>query len=315
MNIGIVGSSGIARRHLSVLCREPNVHIVGHVTTGWETAHAAAQEWGGRPYVDYRQLLDAERLDAVWICVPPNAHGPLELALLERGISMFVEKPLSRDGPTAQRIRDALAESRSIAAVGYHWRALDTLPEVQSLVAANPVKMALGFWLDATPPPLWWRHQAESGGQLVEQATHVVDLARFLIADGTPVAASAVVHSRLAYPDSDVADVSSAMVRFGRDAIGVFAATCALSHQAAAELQLICEGLFIRITQSGTAFQQGEQRWESRVQEDPFVIENRAFLQALEQQDPSRLICSYEDALATHLLCYSLQLMAENSSQ
>lgn len=305
MKVGVIGSGGIARRHLAILRDEPDIEIVGHVTAHQATAEAAAREWGGQAYLEYSALLDRAQPDAVWICVPPQVHGALELELANRGISMFVEKPLSTDVATAEQIGQALAGADSIAAVGYHWRALDTLPDVWQAIAGNPVKMALGFWLNSTPPPAWWHHQAKSGGQLVEQATHIVDLARVLLGEGTPVAGAAVAHFRPSYPDLDVADVSAGLVRFS-NAIGVFAATCALAHQESVELQLICEGLFISITQQRVTFQQGEERWEARATADPFRVENRAFLDALRQRDASRVLCSYQDALASHRLCCSL---------
>ena len=49
-------------------------------------------------------MLDAEGLDAAYVCVPPFAHGAPELAVFERGLPFFVEKPLAADLETAEQI-------------------------------------------------------------------------------------------------------------------------------------------------------------------------------------------------------------------
>ncbi len=57
-------------------------------------------------------MLDTERPDAVWVCVTPDAHGALELGLIERGIHLMVEKPLAADPETPERINEALERRR-----------------------------------------------------------------------------------------------------------------------------------------------------------------------------------------------------------
>jgi predicted dehydrogenase len=253
------------------------------------------------------ELLSQETIDAAWICIPPGGHGEIESRLIARGIPFFVEKPLSADRHTGEEIGAALARAGLIAAVGYHWRALDTIPEVQRTLADRPARMVLGAWHDATPPPEWWRHQAGGGGQMVEQATHLFDLARLLVGEATVTAATATRYGQAAYPDADVADVSAALLRFAGDATGVFTATCLLGGVAAAQVQIVCEGLLITITQRGVLYDWGRERREVLTGNDPFVDEDRAFLQAVQRNDPALLVSSYADALRTHRLCFDVQ--------
>ena len=315
MKVATIGSGGICRRHLEVLAGESDVEIVGHVTRSPEHAEEVAAHWGGRPYTDYRALLEQERPDVVWICVPPGSHGPIEFDLIERGIPFFVEKPLDADAQTAERIAAALQGTGILAGVAYHWRAMDTLAEVRQTLAENPARMVLGAWHDATPPPRWWRHQAESGGQMVEQATHLFDLARYLLGNARVLAATALRHDRPAYPDADVADVSAALLQFGGDIAGVFTATCLLGGPAAIHLQLVCEGLLITIDQTGVVYDTGSERRQIPLGNDPFVAEDRAFLAALRAGDPEPILCTYQDALQTHRLCCAVREAAESMQQ
>lgn len=307
MKIAMIGTGGIARRHAQVIGNEPEVEIVGHVSPTTAHAVAAAQRWGGRPYTHHRDLLQHEEPDAVWVCVPPNAHGALEHDLIAAGIPFFVEKPLATDRSTAEDIAAAVERSGVIVGVGYHWRALDTLAEVQRTLAQNPPRMVFGAWHDATPPPRWWHKQNESGGQIVEQATHLIDLARHLVGEANVIAGSAGHHTRAAYPDLDVATHNAALVRFGNGATGVFTATCLLAGPAAIHVQVVCDGLLITITQHSVIYDGGRQRREVRTGNDPFVAENRAFLDAVRRNDSKLIFSTYADALHTHRLCCDMR--------
>lgn len=306
----MIGSGGIARRHLGVLVAEPEVELAGIVAPNPARAAAVAHRWQRPVYGSLAQLLGQETINAAWICVPPGAHGEIEARLIERSIPFFVEKPLSADRRTGEEIGAALARTGLLGAVGYHWRALDTIPEVRRTLAGRPARMVLGAWHDATPPPDWWRHQSSGGGQMVEQATHLFDLARLLAGEANVLAATATRYGQAAYPDADVADAGAALLRFDAGAMGVFTATCLLGGGAAAQVQIVCEGLLITITQRSVVYDWGRERREVLTGNDPFVDEDRAFLQAVQRNDPSLLVSSYADALLTHRLCFDVQTVS-----
>jgi myo-inositol 2-dehydrogenase / D-chiro-inositol 1-dehydrogenase len=306
MRIAFVGAGWVANRHLRSLATEADVEVVGHISPLPKELDVATHRWGGRGYRTVKDLLANEKVDAAWITVPPGEHGEIEAIFLDQGIPLFIEKPLSADRETGERIGAAIREKGVIAAVGYHWRAMETIPEVRQSLASNPVRMVLAAWHDSTPPPLWWRHHETSGGQMVEQATHLVDLARYLVGEARLLQSCAADCPRAAYPDADVASVSAALLRFAEDVPGVFSATCVLGGPAEIYVKLVCEGLLITITQTGVTYETGKEKREVRLEKDPFLIEDRAFLQAVRGDDPRLLFSSYEDALKTHALCHDI---------
>jgi predicted dehydrogenase len=309
MRIAMVGTGGIAVRHLECLRRFDDVEIVGHVSHHQQRADEAAARFGGRGYVDLARMLAAETPDAVFICAIPSDHGATELCLIERGIPFFVEKPLDADGKTAARIGSQLRRNkrRLVTAVGYHWRAMDTIPELRHELSVTPPHMVLAAWHDSTPPPAWWRNQRQSGGQIVEQVTHLFDIARHLVGDARVLASTAVRVDRLLYPDADVAAVSSALLQYDSGASGIFTATCLLNATAAVHVQFVCEGRLITLHQGGVVYDDGrEQRIVAR-RDDPVEAEDRAFLDAVALAEPRLVYCTYEDALRTHRLCCSVR--------
>src|SRR5438105_2869514 len=95
VRLGFLGTGGIAGHHLKQLQEVPGAEIVALCDVVAERAEARAQEFGGRAYRDYRQMLEREELDALYVCVPPFAHDDAEVQAARRGIHLFVEKPVT----------------------------------------------------------------------------------------------------------------------------------------------------------------------------------------------------------------------------
>ncbi len=310
MRVAIIGTGGVANRHLGVLTQLPKVEIAAHVSlSDVARAQAQATQWGGRAYSSVLTLLENERLEAAWLCIIPDQHGPPERALLSYGVPFFVEKPLSVDLETAALLSQSITSAGLVTAVGYKFRALDTLPRVRALLAEAPARMAIGAWHDKIPPPLWWRQSHRGGGQMVEQATHLVDLARLLLGEAKVLSAAAARWPRSDAPDSDVADVTAALLSFG-DVPATFTATSLLGGAQAIQLQLFCEGHVITITERQLTID--SESFSTTV--DPFQEEDRLFLAAIRDQNPNAVLSSYADALATHRLCIQIRDQAAGAA-
>jgi myo-inositol 2-dehydrogenase / D-chiro-inositol 1-dehydrogenase len=307
MKIGFVGTGGVAERHLRVLRDVPGLELVGHVSAERARSEAQARRWGGRAYTDLEHLLEREQPEAGWVCVTPDRHGRLEESLIERGVHFFVEKPLARDLPTAERIASRLEQQPLVVAVGYKFRALDTLATTRRLLEERPALMVLGAWHDRTPAPAWWQDASRSGGQIVEQATHLVDLARVLLGDPEVVSALARRVPRAAFPASSVDEVTAALLRFPGAIPGTLTATCLLEGNLAAHLQLVCEGRILTLVESALRVDTGRDTHELRSTVDPFLVEDTVFLEAARGGDRGGVLCDYADALATHRICAAIR--------
>ncbi|MGH2813878.1 MAG: Gfo/Idh/MocA family protein, partial [Actinomycetota bacterium] len=97
----MVGAGAVAARHVRTLLAMDRVEVAGVADPALERARELAGSAGAAAYPNHMELLDAERLDAVYICVPPFAHGAPELAAIEAGLAFFVEKPVAIDQETA----------------------------------------------------------------------------------------------------------------------------------------------------------------------------------------------------------------------
>jgi predicted dehydrogenase len=183
VRIGMVGAGAVAARHVRTLLAMEGVEVAAVADPALERAKELATEAGAAAYPNHMELLSSERLDAVYICVPPFAHGAPELAVIDAGLPMFVEKPVAIDQETAATIAARLAGRPLITCTGYHWRWLDIFDRAADLLADRPARLVQCSWLDKVPPPPWWLRRDGSGGQTIEQTTHVLDTARGLAGD------------------------------------------------------------------------------------------------------------------------------------
>ncbi len=303
LKIGCIGTGFIAGRHLGALAAMPEVEIVAVADPVVERADAAALGLGARAYDDGLALLAAEELDALWLCVPPFAHGPLERAALAADLPFFVEKPIGLDLATAQEVATGVRARGLLTAVGYHWRYLDVVAQVRGVLGDGAPPLLLGEWLDATPRARWWSRRDESGGQMVEQTTHLFDLARLFGGEVVSVRAAEEMMTRELGAEADVPTASTAMLRFASGAIGSISSTCLLQGRYRVSLRLVVPGSVVELHERGLC--DHELRIDgvqvTRSAQDPVATEDRAFVDALlGRGDDVRV--PYEEALRTHAL-------------
>jgi predicted dehydrogenase len=315
VRIGIVGAGYIAGRHVDALSTLDDVRVVAVTDPQRDRAERlAARAAAGRPdggpaprvCDDAAAVLDAG-VDGLYLCVPPAEHGPLEEDALGRGVPILVEKPLATDLPTAERIAARVAATGTPAAVGYHWRYLDTVERAAELLVTAPPRLVVGAWLDKAPGTPWWPWRERSGGQLVEQVTHLFDVARLLAGE---VADVQTFGTRAPEGPGDVLHATAAAVRFERGAVGSFTSTCLLRRGYRIGIEFHAAGLSVALTERDLTVDDGSGPVLTPAAVDPFVAEDAAFVAALRGQEGT-LRAPYAEALRSHRLALAVSESAD----
>ena len=214
-------------------------------------------------------------------------------------LALFVEKPLASDLSTAEAVGDAIAARGLVTATGYHWRYLDIVEQAADLLQGNVVHLALGYWLDVLPPPAWWTQRVQSGGQLVEQTTHLFDLARLLVGEIAEVRVEASCVERPDFAHCDIDWATTTTLRFASGALGCIASTCVLPQPHRIGLHLFGDRLALELSETELVVGAGEERSVVRAGVNPFVREDRDFVDAVSGR-AGRIRVPYGEALATH---------------
>ena len=304
VNVGIVGAGLAGGLHARNLTGFRDVSIRAVCDPDVERARDLAGGCGALACRSVDDLLDAAPLDAVYVCVPPFAHGEPERAVLARRLPMYVEKPLAADGATAREIASQVAGAGVLTQVGFQWRYRAFVPEARELLAARPARLVLAHWLSDAPPAAWWRDERLSGGPVVEQAVHLLDLARWLAGEVEEVHAAGV---RLPLPDGsgELLAASSALLRFASGAVGTASTTCVLDRHARAELRVLADGLALHLTARSMTVERGEETVRREDAGSAMERADRCFVDAVAGGPPD-LRSPYHDALRSHELALAI---------
>jgi myo-inositol 2-dehydrogenase/D-chiro-inositol 1-dehydrogenase len=311
LRLVLVGAGWITPLHLRGLDRLGRTRLVGVASARLESAQATAEPRGVPAYAssDLERMLDELRPDAAYICVPPSAAVGILEPFVERGIPFLTEKPLAAtDAEGPARIAASIAQQDLVVAVGYHLRALPALAQVRERLAGRRIHLFTARWLCDTPSPAWWRRQEHGGGQVVEQATHLYDLARLLVGEATVVGAASTREEPVVPEGTDVVDATASVLRFESGAVGSFANTRRIAS-GVVQVEIAATDLLITIGRSGD----DPGGWEAKFDDggpthtippgrDPYEAQAEVFLDAVGANDPSRVLSTYADALLTDRL-------------
>ncbi|HEY6570828.1 MAG TPA: Gfo/Idh/MocA family oxidoreductase [Candidatus Limnocylindrales bacterium] len=309
LRLGLIGAGWITQLHLAALDRLGRTTLVGVSSASLASAEATAGPRGAAAYDDVERMLDEQRPDIVFVAVPPSAAVATCEAVLARAIPFLTEKPLAAtDAEGPARLAAATIASGLVVAVGYQLRSLERLPEVRARLAANPARLVTARWTGATPPPAWWRRERDGGGQVIEQATHLFDLARLLVGEAEVVGAASLRETPATPPDTDVADASAAVLRFASGAVGAFANTRRQSS-AVVDISFSSDGQLTTIRKASpdplsweVEFRDGSEVTVLPPGCDPYEIQAEAFLDAVVAGDPTAVPSTYADAFLTDRL-------------
>jgi myo-inositol 2-dehydrogenase / D-chiro-inositol 1-dehydrogenase len=127
--------------------------------------------------------LDWSRVDAIFVCTPPASRVHVECVAIQRGIPVFVEKPIGLSAEHVKPILAALEARHVLTAVGYMNRYRPSVQRARALIQSTTVLAVSADWLVGSYAVPWWLDATKSGGPINEQATHIIDLARYLVGD------------------------------------------------------------------------------------------------------------------------------------
>lgn len=291
------GSAGSAHRRNVAAIADAQIVAVSDIDP--RRAMSAGSEHGCPSFTDWRHMLESVQAHAVYVAVPPTEHGPVEHAVLETGAALYVEKPLALNNYIPAQISRFIAERGAIATAGYQLRYAASTDAVRDWLKERPLGMINAFYYTSLPPTPWWRDTALSGGQTVEQTTHMMDLIRYLGGDIAEITSYSALRVLADTPGMQTDDVAAHLMCLAGGAIATLVQTCALTNHRGMGLEIIAGGDFIQWRpECATLVSKGQ---ETVVQgaEDPMVTADRAFVTAVATGDASVLRCTYDDARAT----------------
>jgi len=295
----------MGQKHASNLAACPDVRVVGVHSLPRAGAVALAAAHGSAVFDDLDGLIEAS--DAIVIALPPGAHQGQVERIVTAGRHVFVEKPIALRAAAAWAMVAAVEASGVVGQVGFHYRFMSPVARLRALVESGDLGTSgvftAAYRCRALHAP-WWRDVQQSGGQLLEQAIHMVDLAQHLFGPVAQVGAVTANRLHRDLPDYTVEDVSTTWFQFANGALGSLVATntavptewagtaSGTFDRAVWELLPNGDGRYwdTRGQDAETWFSAGEtptaQEWPAGV--DPYVAEITHWIECIRHGTPSR---------------------------
>ena len=232
LKTAIIGCGGFANKHAQNLVAEAErFELVACCDVVEANARRFVDQYAGgqgQVFTDFHALFEQTPLDMAVICLPPFGHSDEVEVAAAKGVNILIEKPIALTSEHAWRMVRA-AESAGIKTqVGFMYRfgaAVERLKEMIQSGEAGPLGLMSARYFCNHLHAEWWRKRSQSGGQLVEQVIHMVDLMRYLMGDPVSVYSlqKNLFHQHIA--DYTVEDVSGTVVGFSNGGIGVIYAS------------------------------------------------------------------------------------------
>jgi myo-inositol 2-dehydrogenase / D-chiro-inositol 1-dehydrogenase len=295
LRIGFIGCGGNAHGHMQQVAKDPEARITAVADVSAAAVQAAAKEFGAKPFPNHKAMLKACKLDAVYISIPPVAHGEPEFDVLDRGLPFFVEKPVALELETALRIAQRAHDTNALTCVGYQLRYTNAALGTRAFLADKTIGLALGRYHCGTGRGTGWlREFAQSGGQLVEQATHTIDMMRFLCGEITEVYS---LQANRTLADIDCPDYGITAFKFADGALGGLTTVWALDPSVwdANVVDIFFDRY--RLTWNTAAPTIAPEMPAFHLATEPRKTIDQVFLDAVRTGDRSEVLTPYDDAV------------------
>lgn len=229
VRFGLIGCGRVAHYHAEALTKLSNCELTAVCDVVSERATEFSNKYGGRPFNDYRALLESDQVDVVSIATPSGLHPEIGIAAAQAGKHVVVEKPIGLTLSEIDALLVACREAGVKLSVVHQNRFNPPVQKLREALSAG----RLGRLSHASVAVRWCREQdyyvqapwrgtwAQDGGVLMNQSIHALDIFRWVM--GEPKSLVAATETR--FHEIEAEDVAGAVVRFRSGALGIVEAS------------------------------------------------------------------------------------------
>ncbi len=305
LKAAFLGAGYIAKIHSKNLLKITGIEISSVCDIKRERAEDLVSSIGANSikiYTDFEKMLNECNFDMLFICLPPFAHsGQLEAAV-EKGVHVFIEKPIALDVNRARNMVEAIKKAGVVSQVGYHMRFGEAVKKLKNLIdsgiAGIPVLFDGRYECNSLHSS-WWRDYTKSGGQVFEQVIHLYDLSMYFLNEPESICGFTTNLCHKDVPDYTVEDNSVSIIKFRTGGLGNIAATnCAVPMEWNAIFTVVCQNITAYFRDANNAefiytSKDPVERESVTSSIDMYFEEVKAFIQAVRGDGPA--LCTIEE--------------------
>lgn len=188
LRLGFIGLGWIGRKRLDAVAPS-NVRVVALADAVPARLDAAASAYPDAAPVGTLDGILERDVDGVVIATPNGSHAELTIACLQRGVSVFCQKPLAVDAGETARIVAAARSANRLLGVDFCYRHVAGMSALRERILGGELgeimSIELTFHNAYRPDKAWCEDRAQAGGGcLLDLGVHLLDLASWL--QGSP---------------------------------------------------------------------------------------------------------------------------------
>ena len=211
-----------------------------------EDRRQMASDMGIPVYDDYDQMLGKADLDSIIVDTPNYLHCEMTLKAFDKGLDVFVEKPMATTVADCVRMIEAAEAAGRFLMVGLEYRYSNLynafVDKIRERVVGAPhmiwCKEFRGYW--GFQRDEWRLSQRLSGGSLVEKNCHHFDIWNWAI-DAMPQRVQAF-GGKAVHTEAETIDHAIVNVEYENGVKGTLMLCLFLSHFDQLEIGVICDG-------------------------------------------------------------------------
>jgi len=191
IKVGFIGCGFIAfQKHFPGMAQEKDVEMAAFCDLVVERAEKGAKEFGApnaKVCTDYKELINDPTLDVIHVLTPNVSHMQITVEALEAGKHVMCEKPMATTSAEAKKMLEARDRTGKLLTIGYQYRHYHENQIVKNVVDEGwlgDIYYAEASYIRRRGVPTWgvFTDKAQQGGgALIDIATHVLDLALFMM--------------------------------------------------------------------------------------------------------------------------------------
>jgi predicted dehydrogenase len=196
MRFGIVGCGHIGQRRAAAISKLGHLTVLA-VDRSSDRASKLAEPLGARSATDFRAAVEASDIDAVVVATPHAQLSAIATACLDAGKHVLVEKPGGRNLAELSAVTKAADLAGRVAKVGYNHRFHPAVLKAREIVDCGELGRLMfirGRYGHGGRPGYEkeWRFERaiSGGGELIDQGSHLIDVARWFLGEFTGVQAA-----------------------------------------------------------------------------------------------------------------------------
>jgi len=210
-----IGVGSMGKNHARVLREMENeVELVAVSDTNAGIAGTIGKRLGVADYADYVEMVERLQPDLVTLAVPTSLHCEIGCDLLERGVSVLIEKPIAGTLEEGRKLIDTASRSGVVLAVGHIERFNPAVMELRRRIREGQIGRIYKIKAERLSP---YPSRISDAGVVLDLASHDIDLLRYLVDEDITRLYGETVQSI----NSDREDAFNGIMRFRSGAVGV----------------------------------------------------------------------------------------------